>query len=248
MERTGDLPCFCVHPLQKLRQHLRDRSHLPADVLICISTIYRVSAHRTMMLKKHTLCRVAANPLFIYFKQNSHNHNLPSGTYAYSSGYGAEYHVLISYGPNLIVLIFSNLALPVQGTTSCVVPGVEGNGCASGKVWWSSRSRRGLLVAGNFEEGVVLPLGDAMGRGEPGPGVSLVGTGPPSCFSAAFFAIWYASLSASVIFVRVVSASSPVMTPPYGIFFSSGSSSTGLLGTFSRTIIGVPLPSSESLY
>lgn len=161
--------------------------------------------------------------------------------------------MLISYGPNLIVLIFSNLALPVQGVTSCVAHGVEGlgvegNGYASGKVWWSSRSRRGLLVAGNFEEGVALPLGDAIGIGDPGLDVSRAGIGPPSCFSAAFLAISYASLSAFVIFVRVVSASSPVMTPPYGTFSSSGSSSTGLLGTFSRTIIGVPLPSSESLY
>lgn len=147
-----------------------------------------------MMLQGHTLCRVAANPLFIYFKQNSHNHNLPSGTYAYSSGYGAEYHVLISYGPNLIVLIFSNLVPPVQGVTSCVTPGVEGpglegNGFALGKVWWSNRSRRGLLVAGNFEEGVALPLGDTIGIGEAGLGVSHAGTGPPSCFSAAFLAI-----------------------------------------------------------
>lgn len=166
--------------------------------------------------------------------------------------------MLISYGPNLIVLIFSNLALPVQGVTSCVAHGVEGlgveglgvegNGYASGKVWWSSRSRRGLLVAGNFEEGVALPQGDAIGIGDPGLDVSRAGIGPPSCFSAAFLAISYASLSAFVIFVRVVSASSPVMTPPYGTFSSSGSSSTGLLGTFSRTIIGVPLPSSESLY
>ena len=41
----------------------------------------------------------------MYFRQNSHIHNLPSGRLAYSSGNGASYQVWISYSPNRMVRI-----------------------------------------------------------------------------------------------------------------------------------------------
>jgi hypothetical protein len=52
------------------------------------------------------------------------------------------------------------------------------------------------------------------------------GPGPPKRSSARFLLRSKSSLSASAITVRLVSASTPVMTPPYGIFSSSSSIST----------------------
>lgn len=41
----------------------------------------------------------------MYFRQNSHIHNLPSGRLAYSSGNGASYQVWMSYSPKRMVRI-----------------------------------------------------------------------------------------------------------------------------------------------
>ena len=41
----------------------------------------------------------------MYFKRNSHIHNLPSGKLAYSAGNGASYQVWISNSPHRMVRI-----------------------------------------------------------------------------------------------------------------------------------------------
>jgi hypothetical protein len=74
------------------------------------------------------------------------------------------------------------------------------------------------------------------------------GGGPPNLASAAFKLLSNLSLSGSVMTVLVVSASSPVMIPPYGIVSSSSSTSTALrdppLGTLSLTTCVYPGESS----
>lgn len=52
----------------------------------------------------------------MYFRQNSHIHNLPSGKLAYSSGNGASYQVWISYSPNRMVRIRNVGALEDEAT------------------------------------------------------------------------------------------------------------------------------------
>ena len=62
----------------------------------------------------------------MYFKQNSHIHNLPSGKFAYSSGNGALYQVWISYLPNRIDRIRGAVSVEVRSA------GVEGAGDVAG--------------------------------------------------------------------------------------------------------------------
>ena len=52
----------------------------------------------------------------MYFRQNSHIHNLPSGKLAYSSGNGASYQVWISNSPNRMVRIRSVGAVEDEAT------------------------------------------------------------------------------------------------------------------------------------
>ena len=70
----------------------------------------------------------------MYFRQNSHIHNLPSGKLAYSSGNGASYQVWISYSPNRMVRIRNVGALEDEATGGKgkgdweLRLGVDGNG------------------------------------------------------------------------------------------------------------------------
>lgn len=178
----------------------------------------------------------------MYLRQNSHSHKRPSGTCAYSSGYGAWYQVSMSYMPNRILLIFSGRPLPI-GAAGTGVEGMLGTGPMDADCWSSTRSRNGRAEP----EGTGVPAPDGVtGRFAllddlDGPGVEcrdgagvdaadacgshIGGGGPPSRVSAALRLFSKRALSASVIVVLSVSASSPSITPPNGTC-SSGSSST----------------------
>ena len=64
----------------------------------------------------------------MYFKQNSHIHNLPSGKLAYSSGNGASYQVWISYSPNRMVRIRNAGVVEDEAT--------GGKGKGDGELWF----------------------------------------------------------------------------------------------------------------
>lgn len=109
--------------------------HLAFQLWMSISDLCQseVDSQRTQ-----TWCLTATKRLFIYFKQNSHIHNLPSGKFAYSSGNGALYHVWISYSPNRIERIRGTLStdvmgvsIGVEGVGDVVEPGVGGGICKS---------------------------------------------------------------------------------------------------------------------
>lgn len=89
--------------------------------------------------------------------------------------------------------------------------------------------RYGTGVEGILEPGVP-PLGTEAkdGVGVSVMGAASIGGGPPSFVSATNRDFSNSSLSFSKIVVFVVSASSPVMMPPYGTFSSSLSTSTVL--------------------
>jgi len=73
-----------------------------------------------------------------------------------------------------------------------------------------------------------MPLSDdeSEGAGDKATGATRTGGGPPNRFSATPRDLLKSSLSFSMIVVLVVSASSPVIMPPYGTRSSSLSTST----------------------